>query len=684
MSTERMQSEASVGPDEQRLGDMFNPLLWLIGALWQYRMVVMAVVVLGVGIAILLADRLPNTYTAVGVMEIDRESDDVLAARGASTFVPPETITETEAEVIASSSVLQRVVDALDLEYSAANPLLRNASFEAPTGRAIARSAIVAEIQKNLVVRPTGRSFIVEVAHTARDPRFAADVVNAVMVAYLGVEVSAERAFAREAIGLLSERLSDLRRELDAREGAVQAFRSTGRVAEGAGTEILSRQLARLDEELIRARTALATAADAAGGDPRTSSDALGTSDLETLRRQEAGQAREVARLEAQHGPQHLELVEAREALTVLSDAVAREAKRTDERLETEERLQRGRVRALEAEVQRLRTRLNAQRVAEVELQRLEREVDAARKVYGTFLDRFNEVQGTTGLERADGRIIASAVPSHRPSGPNRMLVVAGGGLMSMALGAGLAVALALMDTRIRGASDLTRASGFGPIATLPAPPRRSRTSQLTRGLGRRRRRNVRFADAIMQLRTALVLGSSANGRAIVAFTAAAADADHAGLVVALGQACAVAGDDVVLVDADFSRPSVHERLGGRNEYGLAEIVTQDGDLESALQLDTQSPLAYLPAGSALDPALYRSRGLDDVLDRLARDFDVVLIVLPPLLAHAEAHLLAAGTNVTAIVVRSGVSERGAVEDLTALLRYSGYGQRLATILMRG
>lgn len=660
------------------------PLLWLVEALWQYKWLVMMVVAVGIVAAATFAGRLPNVYTARGLVEIDPGQGSVIADRQASSsYVPPETITETEVQVIRSYAVLARVVDDLQLEHSAANPALRNAST-GTTSRELARAGIVQSLQEGLTVQPTGRSYVVEVSFEGSEPRFAASVVNAVMREYLSLDIFEQRSLATEAIIQLSDRVRDLRRDLDEREQAVVEFRARSRIAEGAGTNILSEQLARLNEELIRAQAALANAS-ATAGQRGVSDDALpqvvGSTLIQELRAQEATQQRAVSELETLYRPSHPRLIQARGALAALRDTIAAETSKIAASLGTTQQVEAARVSALEGQVELLRDRLAKQRDAEVELRRLEREVEASRRVYETFLNRFNEVQGVAGLERPDGRIVAAAAPPIEPSGPNRTLVVAGGGVLSGALAFALVVALALMDPRLRTQSDVARAVGLAPIAVVPPIPSRRRRLL---GLGSRRR-NTAFAEAITHLRAALVLGiGGGHGPTIVAMTAPEENVGHASLATALAQACAMAGDTTVLVDADFERPSTHLHLGGSNEFGMSDLALSGGEVDAALQTDSDTSLAFLAAGKAADPALYRSVAMGEVLDALFRRFDVVVLNLPPLAAQLDAQALCAEADVTAVAVRAGVTERSDLGEVVRMLRFAVPSKPLATVLIRG
>lgn len=673
---------ATLDPAFDRARPPLNPILWLIEACWQYKWLIVAIVATGVVGSAVLALRLPDVYTASGLLEIDPEVAPVLPQERSDRFVPPETITETEVEVIRAPNVLRNVIDQLDLRSPAVNPVL-NALARSDIGLEsnAARSAIVNELGRNLLVRPTGRSFVVEVSYESRDPDFSANVVNAVMAEYLGVRVSEARDFSREAATLLSDRLDGLRAELEARERALQDFRSQSRVAEGAGTTILVEQIARLNEELIRAQAALAEAAATASsteraGDVSALPQVVNSLLIQSLREQEAEQARAVDELQTLYRPSHPRLIQARSALDAIRTTIGDETRKITQSLTTSEEVQAQRVLALEVEVDTLRDRLNTQREAEIELRRLEREVEASRKIYEAFLDRMNQVESTTGFERPDGRIIAAAAPPVMPSGPNRKIVVAGGTILSGALAVALVIGLALLDNRLRTTADVARASGVTPIVVVPPMPR-----------GRRRlrpRANARFAEAITQLRAAALLGSSRPGDLVVAVTSPDKSTDCAEIATALAQAAAVAGDVVVLLDADFANPRVNRILGTANEFGLSDVIMQRADLGAAIYQDPASSLLYVPAGTHANNTLYRDEGMEVVVETFAELFDTIIVNLPPIPLQVESESLAVFADILIVVVRANFTTRRELDDLMALMSYSDFSGRIATVLVRG
>lgn len=663
--TDRADGSELATPND--LGSVPNPVVWLVQALWQYKFLIIAVVVAGAVAAALLAKRLPDVYTAVGVLKIDQDADSVIRSDPNTRFVPPETITETEVEVLRSADVLRGVIERLELEYASDNPLLRDLDLTSEAGPAAESltAVMVARLQRGLSVARTGQSLTVAVSFENESPTFSANVVNAVMAEYLGLEISAERDFTVEAAGLLSDRLAELRRDLDVKESAVEEFRLSSPYAESAGTEILTVQLQELNTELIQAQSAFAEAAavsvQRSDFGNAVLPEVVRSTLIQDLRAQEAVQVRQVSELAALYRPEHPRLIQARSALAAIRQTIAEETRKIASSIGASEEIARLRVEALQEQVDSLRQTLSTQRSAELTLSRLERDAEASRRIYETFLDRLNELEGTTGFERPAARIIAEAIPPLEPSGPNRALIVAGGGIASSALAFFLVVSLALLDQRVRSAADVARVTGASPLVTIPRTPRGP-------AVFISRRRNLRFAEGITQLRGIFLVGNRRPPPIVIGFTAPETTEEAARLAVAFAQASAVSGDSVVLVDTDFEQPLIHQLLDGSTRYGLSDLASEGAEVNQALQTDARSDLPYIAAGSLVDPSLYRSQGMADTLNALSELFDVIVLALPALAVRPDAQYVTVGADALLIVAEAGQTTRSDLRELMALV----------------
>jgi Mrp family chromosome partitioning ATPase len=140
--------------------------------------------------------------------------------------------------------------------------------------------------------------------------------------------------------------------------------------------------------------------------------------------------------------------------------------------------------------------------------------------------------------------------------------------------------------------------------------------------------------------------------------------------------AIAMAGErdgEVVLVDADFAKPSVLSTLGLPKAPGLMDALADQMIKVEDLVLATDIPgLFVLPAGSATnaDSEWLASARTAEVLDRLTRGAPKRMIVFdsPPALAASPAADLARHVGQAVLVARADKTGRNALEDAVQLL----------------
>ena len=132
-----------------------------------------------------------------------------------------------------------------------------------------------------------------------------------------------------------------------------------------------------------------------------------------------------------------------------------------------------------------------------------------------------------------------------------------------------------------------------------------------------------------------------------------------ANLSVSLAQA----GQRVLHVDADMRRPRVHEIFEFSQEPGLSNLLVGDCKPSEAVRKVTGVPgLAVLPAGMIPpNPAeLLGSKRFDEYFATLSEHFDCVIIDSPPVLAVADASILANTASGVVFVVGADQTSRHA------------------------
>ena len=139
--------------------------------------------------------------------------------------------------------------------------------------------------------------------------------------------------------------------------------------------------------------------------------------------------------------------------------------------------------------------------------------------------------------------------------------------------------------------------------------------------------------------------------------------------------ALAEAGDEILLVDADFARGGLSKGLGNAHSPGLAEIVSQRREWREMLVATATEHLYLLPAGQLglANPAAAADE-LAKLLEQAERQFRIVLVdggATGDLISQALARLC----DATYFVIRLGSTD--APEAQSALERYRSLGARV-------
>jgi exopolysaccharide/PEP-CTERM locus tyrosine autokinase len=125
---------------------------------------------------------------------------------------------------------------------------------------------------------------------------------------------------------------------------------------------------------------------------------------------------------------------------------------------------------------------------------------------------------------------------------------------------------------------------------------------------------------------------------------------------------------NVLLIDCDLRRPSVHRQFGFQNVAGLSDYLANGTDLQPLLLKTGIEKLTILPAGKPPDnpSELLSSERMADLLDETAARYKDRLIILdsPPPKMTAESGALAKYVDGVLLVVKYGSTPKDSALDL--------------------
>jgi non-specific protein-tyrosine kinase len=251
------------------------------------------------------------------------------------------------------------------------------------------------------------------------------------------------------------------------------------------------------------------------------------------------------------------------------------------------------------------------------------------------------------------------------PVSPKPLLNVSLGLLLGLLVGAAVAVARDILDTRIKDPEVLSKVAGAPTMGVVVEDPKASRHPVATRA----GTRNVR-AENFRQLRANLQFANVDQHPRVIAVTSSIPGEGKTTVAINLASTLAEAGFTVCLVDADLRRPTVAKLLGLLSPVGLTSVLIHQLDVTEALQ-NAGSSLYVLTSGpTPPNPSeVLASSYVREVVRSLLNRVDYVVLDTAPLLPVADGSEVAALADGTLIVARHGVTTDAQVKRAVNVLR---------------
>lgn len=462
----------------------------LVSLLWRRRILIVAAALLAACVAFMVGKSLTPKYTATAQLYVDPRElqlvDRELAPRNQDATNLPM-IVESQARLLTSNSVLLRVIESAKLEndpeFGGGQPgglftsLMKAVSLGGKSDTNSARIAALDALNRHINIKRTERTFIVDVDVWSYDPAKAAMLANAIAVAYLAQASEVQSASARRATSDLSGRLKELELRLRASENRVATYKAENNFVGTQDTLVSDQQLSEVNGRLGSARAATLdaqarydqiAASIAASGDGGATSEALRSPTLASLRGQYAEARRRQAELANDLGPRHPAIKSMETQVSDLkkniNEEVARFAQSARNDLTRARDYENSLVRALDS----MKRQSLDMSQASVRLRELERDVEANRGVYQSFLKRSRETEEQESLNTSNARIIGEANTPRTRSFPPSMLLLMVLGCMFGALAAAALIVFA-DQLILRPAPALAKVRQ--PVAVPPVAP---------------------------------------------------------------------------------------------------------------------------------------------------------------------------------------------------------------------
>ena len=268
-------------------------------------------------------------------------------------------------------------------------------------------------------------------------------------------------------------------------------------------------------------------------------------------------------------------------------------------------------------------------------------------------------------------RIETTAAVPKTPSSPKKKLSLIAGVLAGLILGTGSAFALQVLDPRLRREEQLRGLYSLPILGRIPRDTRRGDDRALAP-----ERLSPSTLEAYRTLRAILAASRvGVTGAPAVLVTSPSPSEGKSTTAINLASSLALAGNSVILIEADLRRPSIGEALGATGENGTGSVLLGMATLEDSL-VETKAYGRYLrllladtsgAASGFMADQLFLPAARNLVADskRLA---DYVIVDSPPLSEVIDALPLAQQVDEVLVVVRLGKTQLTKLQNLGELL----------------
>jgi capsular exopolysaccharide synthesis family protein len=645
-------------------GGMLAQIQHYLHILLKWKWLIGAVVFTCVAAAAAYSLMLPPVYTASGSVWIE-DDPKVLPFEQVQSFGQGTTLS-SHARLLQSRTLAADVIEKLKLyENPAFAGKIRKGAKNPDPGDPQFREALVQAFLSNLVVASAERTRLVDVRFSCRDPKLAADTLNALFDGYVDMIVRKRYAASEQATEFLNTQIASLRTEIEAKEKELNKYGSEKDILPLTAAEAqpvsqisdVSKALTAATIDRINKLNIYAQLKSAPLGElPDAPTDSL----IGRLREQYVTLSRDYTTRLATVRPEYPEMQRIKAALDTARDALQNETENLTRKAYTEYQTALGKEQSLKELLDRQKNAAYTANSNSVLYYSLRSELEDKKTLLKALSKRQSETDISTqlkGLEALNVWIVDKADYPLRPTSPNKRKNVLMALLGGLAGGVGIALGLEFLNHTVKTSKDVMATVGIPTLGTIPAfeagsnskgplaelknlvsilkgpggkeqENGRSRSKRRDRKRLRKRARNGLMgslvspasprdrielivqgepqsiqAESYRTLRTTLLVSSPPSRIKTIIFTSPLAMEGKSSTVSNLGFALAEASRRVVIVDSDLRKPRQGEifGIGNRAGPGLSKYLITDIDPADILQPVPHSTLQLITSGPLPD-----------------------------------------------------------------------------------
>jgi succinoglycan biosynthesis transport protein ExoP len=598
----------------------------------------------------------------------------------------------SEIQILTSNELAERVVLDLHLDEASGEPkppsivhiatdyVRKSLGLEAPvvaTSKEQRLEDAVKAYQTHFTAFNDGKSFVIAIAFTADSPELAKKILADHLRFYLADQITEKEVALDGVHNWLEVELAKLATKVQESEQQLQRFRGVHNLLRSGGETIDGHQLDDLVSQLSRARADLLlkqSRLQDIQGVNRGNADAamLASPVIQKGREQEAALTSQLAEMSRKYGPNFPSVRSTAASLEATRASIDNELGRMAKTAQADVNVATSNVQSLQKAVDELGQAAGTSELTDLSKAQLQRETDADRQLYGELLRRAKQIDIQRQIQQEpDAHVASTPSVSFIPSSPHRSMLF----LISACICAGLGgLASLFIDRRHWESRSLLEIEAICRIPGFTSVPQVKLLRNKKLPFPARMDPRSVCALSLQTLRNSLSFHAGGRPPQAVAFTSALPGEGKTFLSVSYAQSLAMAGQRVLLIDADMRQSgltqlfSVNPAVGIQSALlgttGLADCVRRVAGLNfdillSEKRLENPQDLLNSPAFAHL---LHQARAA----------YDFIVFDTPPIAAVDDALPVAKIADATVLVIRWSRTSHDVVRAAVRRLHLGG------------
>lgn len=318
----------------------------------------------------------------------------------------------------------------------------------------------------------------------------------------------------------------------------------------------------------------------------------------------------------------------------------------------------------LQDEKAKLNERVSSMPQTQQDILQLSRDVESGQAVYMQLLNRQQELSIAKSSAIGNVRIIDDAVAQPQPVEPKKVMILLVGFILGAVISLGLVLLRMFLRRGIESPEQLEDA-GINVYASIPVSEtfakktvqlagwNKNKTSEYQSFLAVENPADLAI-EAIRGLRTSLHFAMMEARNNILMISGASPNAGKTFVSSNLAAIISQTGKTVLFIDTDMRKGYTHKLFNLDNSNGLSDILAGKISAADAIKSVKDAGFHYISRGVVPpNPAeLLMHRRLDELLTWASKNYDLVILDTPPILAVTDAAIIGNYVGTTLLVAR--------------------------------